>query len=627
MAIILDMETDALLPNCTKIHCAVAYDTEKKEFKEFTPETIDKLPDYLDEIESTLSMHNGIGFDLRVLKKLLNYEYKGKYRDTLLMSRILWPDIAPAEYIEHGKKRGIKGRHSVDAWGVRLGIKKPKHDEWGTYSTAMLHRCREDVKIQTLLYDKCIEQIEKYSLKDKRLNNWNKIFEMESYFWRGMEEQAEKGWLFNIDLAYRLKKELLDIINNIDNQLISILPMRVKSPYKKPCIAFKEDGRVTAFAEKWLLENPSPPRAELVGDFTRIQYERLNVGSSIQLKSYLLDNGWTPGEFNYKKDRFGKPLKDSNGKRIKMSPKLPKEAEEWDALAEQLNKPSISLLAERSKAAHRLALLEGLINNVRPDCRIEGRMNTCGTNTSRARHSVIVNIPKSDDKVYYGKEFRELFTVDENKVLVGADAQALEARCEAHYISAIDPEVGKFLLEGDIHSINASAWGVSRQVAKGGKYAILYGCSASKLAKVLGKPVTLAEEMYSTYWDANPVLKQLKSTIEKQFESVGHLVAIDGRPLSIRYPHALINTLFQSAGAIAMKYAWCIFDRWCKFNKISASCVGNFHDEIQVETTPNMADDVGKALVNSIIKAGEILKFKVPLSGEYKIGENWSETH
>jgi DNA polymerase I-like protein with 3'-5' exonuclease and polymerase domains len=51
------------------------------------------------------------------------------------------------------------------------------------------------------------------------------------------------------------------------------------------------------------------------------------------------------------------------------------------------------------------------------------------------------------------------------------------------------------------------------------------------------------------------------------------------------------------------------------------------HDEAQLECARDIADDVGKAFKQSIIEAGEHFKLRCPLDGEYKIGNNWRETH
>jgi len=39
------------------------------------------------------------------------------------------------------------------------------------------------------------------------------------------------------------------------------------------------------------------------------------------------------------------------------------------------------------------------------------------------------------------------------------------------------------------------------------------------------------------------------------------------------------------------------------------------------------AEEFGRLAVQSIIDAGKQLNVRCPLNGEYKIGNNWSETH
>ena len=51
------------------------------------------------------------------------------------------------------------------------------------------------------------------------------------------------------------------------------------------------------------------------------------------------------------------------------------------------------------------------------------------------------------------------------------------------------------------------------------------------------------------------------------------------------------------------------------------------HDECQFECDPSIADQFGKLAVKCIKKAGEFFEIKIPLTGEYKIGNNWAETH
>ena len=64
-----------------------------------------------------------------------------------------------------------------------------------------------------------------------------------------------------------------------------------------------------------------------------------------------------------------------------------------------------------------------------------------------------------------------------------------------------------------------------------------------------------------------------------------------------------------------------------KLNAVDAKFVANIHDEWQMEVKESQADFVGELAVGCIEKAGEHFQMRCPLTGEYKIGDNWSETH
>ena len=108
-----------------------------------------------------------------------------------------------------------------------------------------------------------------------------------------------------------------------------------------------------------------------------------------------------------------------------------------------------------------------------------------------------------------------------------------------------------------------------------------------------------------------------------------NLVGLDGRHLHIRSEHAALNTLLQSAGALICK-------RWMVEvdNEIEArgwrgrvQQVAWVHDEIQVEVDEEIAEAFGQMAVDCVTKAGNYFNIKVPLTGEYKVGNNWAETH
>lgn len=620
-----DLETNGLLDTATKIHCAVFYDTETKEYISFTPENVRDIPSFLDK-HNQLAFHNGVVFDLPILKKILNYEFKGTFYDTVIISRILWPDLTVVQYTgENGKPKSTKGAHSIETWGVRFNISKPTHEDWETYSEEMLHRCHEDVRIMASLWTHITSHVNTLISKDKRLDKLFSIFSFEQAVTKVIEQQANNGWAFDLELGFKLTEQLKNICESTEQTLTPLLPSKIVPVGADVCKAFKADGSITTNASKWVGGDESL----IGGDFCKINISPFNINSEQQLKTYLLSHGWEPSEWNYKKDRFNKPVKDEKGKRIQTSPVLPKTPEEWHSISKQINMPAIRELATYNKASHRLSQLKGLIEAVRLDHRIEAQAIACATNTARMRHKTVVNIPKAQEDVFYGKEFRSLFTCAEGKVLVGCDASALEARCEAHYLFPFDRFAAKELLEGDIHTVNAEVWGVERGLAKAGKYALTYGCSAAKLAYTLKKPQALSKELYERFWEANPGLAQLKEMVGKSWKQRGYLLAVDGRPLSIRYEHALINTLFQSCGSILMKKALLILNDklYPEFTLEQVKFVGNFHDEFALETSPDIAEIVAQYAVASIEEAGKFFNMNVPFTGEAHIGKNWAEIH
>ena len=76
-----------------------------------------------------------------------------------------------------------------------------------------------------------------------------------------------------------------------------------------------------------------------------------------------------------------------------------------------------------------------------------------------------------------------------------------------------------------------------------------------------------------------------------------------------------------------MKRALAMLNSLIKLQTLDAKFVANIHDEWQMEVREDIADFVGELAVGCIEKAGEYYNMRCPLTGEYKIGGNWSETH
>jgi len=145
MRLVFDMESNNLLDNVEHCWCIVAKDIDTDKMYYFKPEDIQHGLLFL-QSSDTLIGHNIIKFDLPVFKKLHNFEYTGELIDTLVVSRLLNPDRPkPEGYIG-------KAPHSVEAWGVRFGHKKPEHEDWSKFTEEMLYRCEQDVLITEKIF-------------------------------------------------------------------------------------------------------------------------------------------------------------------------------------------------------------------------------------------------------------------------------------------------------------------------------------------------------------------------------------------------------------------------------------------------------------------------------------------
>lgn len=286
----------------------------------------------------------------------------------------------------------------------------------------------------------------------------------------------------------------------------------------------------------------------------------------------------------------------------------------------------------------------GWLNNSRLD--VDGRLpagSSGVTNTGRQKHRTVVNVPKAEDGVLLGKEFRSLFIAKEGFKIVGGDAQALENRVGGWYAYPFDKGAyAKKMLEEDSHTINAKAYSaaagfeISRGAGKNITYGVMYGAQAPKIAKMLGVDVQTAQRIIDAFWEENYGLAEVKKRIEKYWEETGkkYIRGIDGRKIYTRSKHSLLNCLFQSCGAIVMDYAGIFLDKWLKQEGLyekGVSRVLYIHDEYQFEVPEDLIDGdksiVGDLIVKSIRQAGKHLGSPLLIDAEYMIGDNWADTH
>ena len=260
---------------------------------------------------------------------------------------------------------------------------------------------------------------------------------------------------------------------------------------------------------------------------------------------------------------------------------------------------------------------------------IHGACNPLGTRTRRATHFSpnLSQVPA----VYspYGEECRELFhPATKGWVMVGADASGVEARVLSHYTYPFDDgDFAKLILEGDLHQVNADLLGLSRDDAKTFFYAFLYGAGNKKLGNIAKRDLKYGKLMRERLLKKQAGLGKLVRAVGSTLKARGCLLALDKQRLPSVSEHSALNTLCQCAGSLVVKKAMVIYHEKAKhlsefFNQMLWA-----HDEFQCECHPDYADELGEIMVDSFREAGEYYNLKIPLTGEYKVGNNWQETH
>lgn len=245
----------------------------------------------------------------------------------------------------------------------------------------------------------------------------------------------------------------------------------------------------------------------------------------------------------------------------------------------------------------------------------------------------LAQIPSSSS--FMGKEVRALFYAPKGYKMVGVDAKSLELRCFAHYLYNYDQGVyAGTVVHGDIHTYNQLAANLdTRDQAKTFIYALLYGAGSDKIGSIVVPSATeeirksRGYRLKSDFMNKVPAMHKLLQDLLFDYENKGYIVGIDGRHLMVRQKHSILNTLLQNAGAVVVKLATVIFHKEMERLGIKVTPVLHIHDEFQTICKEQDAEMVGKYGAMAIKIAGQELGFRCELDGEYKIGNNWAETH
>ena len=310
--------------------------------------------------------------------------------------------------------------------------------------------------------------------------------------------------------------------------------------------------------------------------------------------------------------------------------------------------PIIDAIEEyRTLEKLRSTYLEPLPQSADLKNRIHTTFNQTATATGRLSSSNpnLQNIPIRGQ---FGPRMRACFIATPGQTLVCADYSQVELRVLAH-LSQDPTLVQAFLNNQDIHRSTAAllfdvqAEDISqdqRRDAKTINFGLIYGMGAQKLGQELGISMKEAKVFIERYFERLSKLKEFYDNIEKEAAEQGFVATMTGRrrltpditssnnQLRSQARRQAINTRIQGSAADIIKLAMIAVENDPHLQSLGARLLLQIHDELVLETQPEVAEEAGKRLaqlMSEVTPGGQALS--VPLLVDWGIGDNWSLAH
>ncbi len=251
------------------------------------------------------------------------------------------------------------------------------------------------------------------------------------------------------------------------------------------------------------------------------------------------------------------------------------------------------------------------------------------------------NIPVRTDA---GREIRSAFVPGQaGWLLLAADYSQIELRILAHY-SQDEQLCAAFAEDQDIHSRVASqVHGVPleevteamRREAKVVNFGVIYGQTATGLARRLGIDKAAAAQFIDSYFQRYPGIEKFLVTLLAECRKRGYVNTILGRRRAIRgvrenagrsrnlAERTAVNTVIQGSAADLIKLAMIAIHQRLRREQFSARMLLQIHDELifeaPAEELPRLAALVREEMVGAA-------RLRVPLKVDLETGPNWADT-
>ncbi len=686
-----DTETDGLLNQLTKMHCLglkvgaqwwscanqPGYDGTVQPVHLPGGKVIEAVHTSLERGLDILAIadirvaHNGQDFDERAILRLYP-RWKSKpgstLIDTVLVSRALFPEIQRTGPNTRRIAPGLRQRHSLEAWGARLGEEKAVQfdaGDWSSWSPEMSAYMLQDVVV--------LERLFRFLMSCKPDP---RMLDTEHGFAAIIRRQEQWGFTFDHTKALDLSVDLQRTERELESALITefgewwehddLVTVNATRQVKLPQYPNVTLRRFSPKTGKELTPYVGPPLCSYESGAQYVPVRRVvfQPGSREHVRKMLQQkHGWRP-------TKYTKPTKTHPKGQVQVDDDVLR-ALPWQE-AQQLADYYVVMKVRGYLSTGKKAWLKFAEQEADGQYRIHGRVNTNRALSGRCGHmdpnmGQVPAVSKgADGALYgleggYGAECRSLFTARAGALLVGHDGSGLEYCMLASRVARWDG--GAFadivtnhkphawfrdeVVGTDIVGSGDAGYATMKTLG----YAYIYGGGDERLGTIaapLEKQAArkrLGREIKERMLSRFPALKNLLDVLGAYYDRHGKLVGLDGRPLVARKRHALLNLILQSDGAVVMKRSLIILDRDLQTQglvpgvrpdgTIRDVCdyefCANVHDEAQsdVFTTlhPDAKDIYLQSALASVPAAGRFYNLKCPLKAEAKTGRNWLETH
>lgn len=606
----IDIETDDL--DATVIWVATVHNVVTKE--EFTLEGHRSIRQFLEERPDIyLVTHNGLGFDVPVLNRLLGLNIETtRVIDTFVLSMLFMPTL--------------EGGHGLAEWAKRVGMEKFEFNDFSRYSEEMAKYCLQDTRITAEVFLRLTARMRDVGFTEVGAS-------IEHRAWACIKQQQRNGFAFDVKRAAVLFAQIREEQRQLKEKIYERFPPQLL-PIREYKQWAKQDGQPNKQYERHLDLYPKVERLE-TGGYRVYDWVEFNLGSPSQRVEKLIALGWKPREFTPVTDKGGGGnAKATDGGELVAS---------LLEFVEQEGVEEVKLIAQWMALEGRANAIGNWIDlyNDKTGC-IHGNLWLASSLRYRHDKPNTANIPavrldKDDHPIkgtdgYYTYEARDLWTHrgGPERKLVGVDAKGIQLRCLAHYLN--DVNFTAAILAEDPHAYNRDAWGFTpdasgRRLAKTILYAIVMGAGDGRISSEAGISLKEAADAKKLLFDRVPGLPALIKRLKQEFKRTGRITLCDGSKVAMKRDYTVIPYLLQGDESRIMKLAMIYIDAAVKKEGLDVLKVGDIHDEHQYDV---LGDHVGRFRLlcdDCFARAGRFFKYNLPIECDSKVGETWAETH